>query len=226
MKHAIRFGAAISRIVAIDPAATLQMTERLAPDLVGAFQRAELVSRDQFRRLMGALHPTGIGALAIRPEHLPVPRINEALAADDSRAPSVVLEDPRHLGNLGAVVRVVAALGGRAVLTTGSVDPWHEAAIRGSAGLHFSLLVDRIPSASSLEGTLVAFDPQGADIRTLRLPDGALLAFGSERVGISDDLRQKAALLVRIPMRSGVSSMNLATSVAVGMFHWLSQPEA
>ena len=55
-------------------------------------------------------------------------------------APSLLLEAPRHLGNLGACVRVAAAAAPASpVLTTGEQDPWHPDALRGSAGLHFAL---------------------------------------------------------------------------------------
>ena len=35
----------------------------------------------------------------------------------------IFVEAPRRLGNLGAAIRVAAAAGAAAVLTTG--DPWH-----------------------------------------------------------------------------------------------------
>src|ERR671916_75279 len=58
-----------------------------------------------------------------------------------------ILEAPRHLGNLGAAIRVAAAADAAAVLTTGHNDPWHPDAIRGAAGLHFALPVGRIETA-------------------------------------------------------------------------------
>jgi RNA methyltransferase, TrmH family len=45
-----------------------------------------------------------------------------------------------------------------------------------------------------------------------------VLAFGTERHGLSPTTRQAAALRVRIPMREGVSSLNLATAVAVVLY--------
>jgi TrmH family RNA methyltransferase len=46
----------------------------------------------------------------------------------------------------------------------------------------------------------------------------AVLAFGTERDGLSDELLQRADARIRIPMREGVSSLNLATSVAAVLF--------
>ena len=45
------------------------------------------------------------------------------LLAAPAPAPVVLLEDPRHLGNLGACVRVAAAAGAAGVLTTGAPGP-------------------------------------------------------------------------------------------------------
>ncbi|MFB6240546.1 MAG: TrmH family RNA methyltransferase [Gemmatimonadota bacterium] len=46
----------------------------------------------------------------------------------------------------------------------------------------------------------------------------AVLAFGTERHGLSPDLLDRAERRVRIPMREGVSSLNLAVSVAVALY--------
>ena len=48
----------------------------------------------------------------------------------------------------------------------------------------------------------------------------SILAFGSERAGLSEGLLQMAEERVSIPMRAGVSSLNLATSVAALLFAW------
>ena len=47
-----------------------------------------------------------------------------------------------------------------------------------------------------------------------------MLAFGTERHGLSDELPARAQQLIRIPMRDGVSSLNLATAVAAVLFSW------
>jgi RNA methyltransferase, TrmH family len=67
---------------------------------------------------------------------------------------------------------------------------------------------------------LVAIDPDGEELRPDRLPARAILAFGSERQGLSEELLGQADALVRLPMRAGVSSLNLATSVAALLYAW------
>jgi RNA methyltransferase, TrmH family len=124
------------------------------------------------------------------------------------------------LGNVGAVVRLAAGGGASGVVTTGTLDPWHPAVVRGAAGLHFALPVVVAPDVAAVEGPLVVFDPEGEPIQKVRVPDEAVLAFGTERHGVSDTLKARADMVVAFPMRPGVSSLNLATSVAVGLYWW------
>jgi TrmH family RNA methyltransferase len=147
--------------------------------------------------------------------------------APSGPAPIVLLENPSHLGNLGAVVRVAAAAGAAAVLVTGAPDPWHPAALRGSAGLHFALPVGRLDALPTTDRPLLAIDPEGEPL-TADVPlDRAILAFGSERRGLSENMLCRARQRVAIPMQPGVSSLNLACAVAVVLYSWLAlRPEA
>jgi tRNA G18 (ribose-2'-O)-methylase SpoU len=45
-----------------------------------------------------------------------------------------------------------------------------------------------------------------------------LLVFGTEREGLPDEIDSRADLRIAIPMRHGVSSLNLATAVAVILY--------
>lgn len=130
----------------------------------------------------------------------------------------VFLERPSHHGNVGAAVRVAAAAGAAGVLTSGSLDPWHPHALRGSAGLHFALAVARVDDLPSSDRPVVAFDPDGDPLGGAPLPARGVLAFGSERRGLSARLLARADHRVAIPMRPGVSSLNLATAVAVALY--------
>jgi TrmH family RNA methyltransferase len=136
----------------------------------------------------------------------------------------VVLEDPRDLGNLGACVRVAAAADVAGVLITGTHDPWHPDALRGAAGLHYAVGVGRLPDLRALaqrrDRPLLAVDPDGDPLEPAELDSRAVLAFGTERYGLSPELTAVADARVSIPMRAGVSSLNLATSVAAVLFAW------
>ena len=70
------------------------------------------------------------------------------------------------------------------------------------------------------ERPLLAIDPLGDPLDPSSLDARAVLAFGSERHGLSNELIARADARVSIPMRAGVSSLNLATSVAAVLFAW------
>ncbi len=145
------------------------------------------------------------------------------MLADKRDAPVVLLEDPRDLGNMGACVRVAAAADAAGVLSTGSHDPWHPDALRGAAGLHYAVPVTRLnklQDLGALNRPLLALDPDGEQLDAGELPHRAVLAFGTERHGLSAELLARAEARIAIPMRPGVSSLNLATSVAAVLFAW------
>ncbi|MDX3638698.1 TrmH family RNA methyltransferase [Streptomyces sp. MB09-02B] len=218
LKHAVRFGAEVPVAVTVDRAAALTLADDLAPDvrdrLAGLLQE---VPEETYRTLVARPHPTAVAALAVRPSreaHL------AALARRPRTAPVVVLDNPRNLGNAGAVIRLAAGFGATGVVTTGTLDPWHPTVVRGGAGLHFATAVERLSVDDLPPGPVFALDPEGVDIRGLKLPDDAVLAFGSERSGLSTELRSHADHLLSLPMRPQVSSYNLATSVAMTLYHW------
>jgi TrmH family RNA methyltransferase len=214
LKHALRFGAELREAVAVDPQALEELARDLAPDLAGQLAgRVETVDAKTLAGLVPAVPPTGVVAIAERP-----PIDIAATLADPGPAPVVLLEDPRNMGNIGACVRVAAAAGAAAVLTTGENDPWFPDAVRGAAGLHFALPVAAVSSLPDSDRPLLALDPDGEELRPGTLPPRAVLAFGTERHGISSELLDRADARVAIPMREGVSSLNLATSVAVVLF--------
>ncbi|MFK0255474.1 TrmH family RNA methyltransferase [Streptomyces sp. NPDC090445] len=215
LKHALRFGADVRVAVADDPEAVRALAAQLAPDVEGDVER--LVQAAELRTLLPRVHPTGVAALAVRPD---AAEGRARLERMPRTAPIVVLDNPRNLGNVGAVVRLAAGFGATGVVTRGDLDPWHPNVVRAGAGLHYATTVQSVSLETLPEGPLYALDPEGEDIRALALPDDALLAFGSERHGISPELRARADHLVSLPMRPQVSSYNLATSVAMALFHW------
>ena len=214
LKHALRFGAEVVEAVAVDPDGLETMAAELAPDLSGQLaSRVELVDRETLADLVPLVPHTGVAAIARRPS------VDVAAAlADPAPAPAVLLEQPRNMGNIGACIRVAAAAGAAALLTTGENDPWHPDAVRGAAGLQFALPVAAVKALPESDRPLLAIDPEGEELAPERLPKRAILAFGTERHGLSSEVFERAEARVSIPMREGVSSLNLATSVAIALF--------
>ncbi len=214
LKHALRFGASVELVACTDPDELERLAQGLAPDLTEQVQRlAVVLSVEAFKRLGPYVPHTGVVSIARRVSTDPL-----ALLAAEGRAPLVLLEDPRNFGNLGAVIRVAAAVEAAGVLTTGRQDPWDPVAVRGSAGLHFALPVARVEHLPQTDRPLLALDPDGEELCPEAVPPRALLAFGTERDGLSQELLERADARLRLPMRAGVSSLNLATSVAAVLY--------
>jgi TrmH family RNA methyltransferase len=121
---------------------------------------------------------------------------------------------------------VAAGLGAAGVVSTGTVDPWHPAVLRGAAGLQYAVPVLRLDTGleaalDGLDGPLVALDAAGRDASGIAVPGNAVLAFGSERHGLSSQVRTRADELLALPMRPGVASYNLASAVAMVLYQWL-----
>ncbi len=208
LKHATRFGAEVLGAWTADAEELDALRSRMAPDVAFA---VELVGADELARVVPRAQ---VVAVARRPR-LPHP---DALITATAAEPLVLLEDPRHLGNLGAAIRVSAGAGAGGLLTTGRQDPWHPDALRGAAGLHFALPVYRVKELPPGPRRLLALDPDGQRFDPRAVPPGAILAFGTERDGLSDELLERADERLALPMAPGVSSLNLATAVAATLF--------
>lgn len=207
LKHARRFGAEVLGAWTADREELRALATRVAAEQ--AVDDIVEVDPDALQRVVPRAQ---VVAVARRP---PQPDPDTVLRGAGH---VVLLEDPRHLGNLGACVRVAAGASAAGVFTTGTQDPWHPDALRGSAGLHFALPVHRLRAPRTGDRSLLALDPDGDPFDPRALPDRAVLAFGTERDGISDALLAQADRRLALPMRPGVSSLNLATSVAATLF--------
>src|SRR4051794_30226348 len=160
LKHAVRFGADLLGAWTADAAEFAALCARLAPDVTVV---PEVVETDA---LAAVVPRAQVVALARRPRQLDP----DGMLALPGPEPVILLEAPRHLGNLGAVVRVAAARGVAGVITTGTQDPWHADALRGSAGLHFALPVARSRIVRTGDRPLIALDPEGEVLRPGLMP--------------------------------------------------------
>lgn len=212
LKHALRFGADVEVMATDDRDGLLALLGELAPD-VAATVAARVATLDaaSWRALVPRQLPSPALAVARRP----VVTVDELLAAPGR---CLVLDRPRHLGNLGAAIRVAAAAGAGGVLVLGSADPWHPTAVRAAAGLQFAVPTTRADELPETTRPVVALDPAGRPLHVAPLPAHALVLVGTERGGLAPRLRARADDQRAIEMRAGVSSLNLATAVAVALY--------
>jgi TrmH family RNA methyltransferase len=213
VKHAARFGADIGLVACANEAKLQELADALAPDIAGELtSMAKAIDKKDVKKV-GEMrsHWTGVWGVAARPTYT----VEDILA---SPAPIVLLENPQNGGNIGACIRVAAAANVGGVLLTGGADPWEPAVIRGAAGLQFAVPVANLETLEGLTRPIVAIDPEGDDIATATMPDQPILAFGTEREGLSDQLKTMATTRVQLPMKEGVSSVNLAVAVGIVLY--------
>ncbi len=169
-----------------------------------------------------AVHRGALASMARRP----LPSLADVLAGASRVA---VCEDISDHTNLGALFRSAAAFGVDAVLLTPRcADPLYRRAIRTSMGAVFSIPWTRIdwyhgPELLREEGlTLAALTPAPDAVALSDLDPAAhprlALVVGSEGDGLSERWLAAADLRVRIPMREGIDSLNLAAAAAVAFY--------
>jgi RNA methyltransferase, TrmH family len=217
LKHALRFGAELVHAAITDRDEVRTLAATLAPDVLERLPANTLTISPERLEAAGLKAPiTGVVGLARRP-----PVDVAAALADPRPAPIVLLERPRGLGNIGWCVRTAAGAEAAGLLSTGIHDPWCPTAVRIGVGLQFALPVARVADTDwDSDRPLIAVDTSGEPVKPSELPPRAILAFGTERHGLSEDLLARAVARVSLPMREGVSSLNLATSVAALLYAW------
>jgi 23S rRNA (guanosine2251-2'-O)-methyltransferase len=139
------------------------------------------------------------------------------------------LEDPQ---NLGTVLRSAEAAGAHGVIfPTARQAPLSPAAIKASAGATEHLLlcpVDDLAAALAdlhVRGLRVIGTEAEAPLTTRQadLRGPIAIVIGSEGHGLSPTIRRRCDLMVRIPMRGRIGSLNAAVAGSVLLFEALGQ---
>ncbi len=158
----------------------------------------------------------------------PLPSADDVLSGAGRIA---VLEDITNQTNIGAIFRSAAALGFDAVLLTkGCSDPLFRRTVRVSMGTVFQLpwTYTPLPSPEYITAlrdagfTTAAMDLHDESVtiddERLRSADRLALIFGTEGTGLKPETIKNCDLTVKIPMRRGVDSLNVAAASAVAFY--------
>lgn len=141
----------------------------------------------------------------------------------------LVLEEIDNPTNVGAIIRSAAGLGWDGVLLDAtSADPLARRALRVSMGTALSLPFARFEAGTDIASFVrdrgcetigLSPDPHAIDIATATVArDRLAVFFGSERSGLSSSTMSVLDHLVRIPMHSGVDSLNVGAAAAIALF--------
>ncbi|OYY72523.1 tRNA (cytidine(34)-2'-O)-methyltransferase [Sphingomonas sp. 28-63-12] len=144
----------------------------------------------------------------------------------------VALYQPDIAGNVGTILRTAACLGIGVDLIEPMGFAFSDRAL-ARAGMDYighvpvTRHVDWTAFEAAVTGRIVLFTTAGAS----RLPEarfavGDILLFGAESTGVPADVHDRADCRVRIPLRSGLRSLNIAASAAIGMAEALRQINA
>lgn len=213
--HAVRFGARLDMAVTSAPERLSEIVARLAPDVGPMIDDVlRVVPASTFARLT----PRSLSSPLISTTARPRQDLRTILVPDGK--PVIFLENPRNPGNVGAVIRVAAAADASSVFVSGRVDPWSPVTIRSATGLQFALPVGIADLPEGAGRPIVTLDVDGEPLGTMQLDPSSIVVVGGERYGVSERARSMAIARVGLPMRSGVSSLNLSTAVAALLYAW------
>jgi len=176
-----------------------------------------------FRTLAGLNIHRGCLALAERP----APRTFETIASGARTV--VVLDGVGNPDNVGGIFRNAAAFAVDAVLLDRkSGDPLYRKAIRTSMAATLTVPFARMGGWAALGRalhehgfTVAAFAPDGEHtLASFAATPGVrrlALVFGAEGDGLSADARTIADMRVRIPIRHGMDSLNVAVASGIAL---------
>lgn len=179
--------------------------------------RVEEVSPEVLRAIATTVEPDGVVATVAR-STTPTPDFSQL---------GVVLETIQDPGNLGTIIRTVAAVGAEGLLlSANSVDLDHPKVLRASAGSWFQVpmrasfnLVEELQQYRQRGFQIIATLPTAADVYwTVDLRPPTLLVMGNEGAGLSPALAALADQKVQIPLSSGVESLNVAIATALILY--------
>ena len=153
----------------------------------------------------------------------------------------VVIEDIVDHTNVGAIIRNAAGLGWDGVaLSPRCADPLYRRAIKVSMGTVFALPWARLDDWASAVPALrragftvaaLALDERAVPLRTFAeriraTPARLAILLGTEGSGLSRLWQEQADVLVTIPMRAGVDSLNVAAASAIACYELAAEAQA
>jgi RNA methyltransferase, TrmH family len=179
------------------------------------------VDADAFRSLSLLGEPQGIGAV-VRQRWTE----RDALARPRRDALWLALAEVRSPGNLGTLLRTSAAVGATGLVCLApAVDPHDPRVVRATMGAVLTQALCRATPAqlraANRYGELfvVGAAPDAErDFRTISYRRPTVLVIGAERGGLTKEQRALCDAVVRIPMRGGTDSLNLAVAASVLLY--------
>jgi len=144
----------------------------------------------------------------------------------------VALVSPQDPGNVGTVLRTVAAVGASGLLLLDhSADPYHPSSVRASMGALFSRPVARASFADFVRWARAGgYHIWGTSARANQdyraipcYPRPLVLLLGNEQKGLTSQQAAACDEMVRLPMHGPITSLNLAVAAGVMLYEMLAK---
>lgn len=141
----------------------------------------------------------------------------------------LALFQPDIPGNVGAVLRTCACLGVPLELIEPLGFPWDDRRVRRSSMDYFDhVAINRHAGwdafQASVPGRIVLMTARGSvPIGEARFEPGDVLLMGSESAGAPDHVHGAAGMRVRIPIRTGLRSLNMSVAAGIALHEALRQ---
>lgn len=139
----------------------------------------------------------------------------------------VAIENWQHDMNIGTIVRTANAFNVRMVHVIGKRH-WNR---RGAMvtdkylEIRHHSSIDDFLAAIEDDRMVVAVDnyPEAVELSQTTLPNKAVLVFGGEGPGLSNEMRSKSSMMVKIEQLGSTRSVNVGVAAGIVMYEWLKQ---
>lgn len=138
----------------------------------------------------------------------------------------LLLEEVRDMGNLGMIMRSMAAFGFKDLVLLGnSCDLYHPKVVRGSMGSFFTIRVSHYPHLQAYKRDwekqkqyAFLLNPESKKVDEVDFIEPFTLCFGNEGAGLTDDFLTEDIQPVFISQTEEVDSLNLTLACGIGMY--------
>lgn len=202
VRDAIRYGAKITDIFVKQSAASKF-----------AFENQTEVADKVFGKISDTVSSQGVVAVVKKRE-------NESFAPQGN---CLILDGIQDPGNAGTLLRTATACGFCDVYAVDSVDLYSPKVLRSAMSAHFCVRLHESHSLAevldALSGVqIVAADMNGKNVFETTFDGKVALIVGNEGNGISELSRRRADLVVSLPMKNELESLNAAVAGSVIMY--------
>ena len=181
----------------------------------------EIVADKVLKEVADTMTPQGILAIVEKPEY----RLEDMIAGESVAL--LLLEDLRDPGNLGTLMRTAEGAGMTGVIMSKeTVDLFNPKVVRSTMGsiyrvpfVYVENFTEALGEMQKQEIKIVATDLKGKNAYDEEKYTNKIgIVIGNEAKGISEETRDRADILVRIPMCGKLESLNASVAGGIMMY--------